>query len=568
MLHRALPLACLCLAVCVDPTDDAADDLDAAPRSAEPIDPEDCGATNEVLWDLTRAPFGMLADADAAVTAALAVVPDFFEACPNRDLVLYFPPGDWTFDDVLFHPNDVPIDPDRKASIHLEHLRRGPGSSLTLRGAGMDATRLVFAHHRQYGMLFEDTSRIRVEHMHLTRPGLYVSQGTVTQVAAGAVWFRSHQGFPNPADLAAEKNALDNDRTLIRFEGDPLDPRLAPNSVSLKLCAHDTTQCPRAILEVDPANREFKAILADPGLEPDLVPGDRVALKAKVGENTVRAVNSDEFSIVDVRFTRHSAVSLVVEGESARVERVRIERAASLSGRAPFFSGPGGGPQVTATTAGPTIRDCIITATTDDAIAVFSADSSGLDKLMSGAEIAGNVVRDTQGRGINITQSKSGRCHHNHLIRGQNPSIQLKSNQNARNDAAVVGWKIEDNKIEQPWTFPAIYLTVENPLIASGLHDRNEILGNKFIEASRDNPLIQIHQTNRLKISGNVVDSFSTADDVADGDVPSPAPLVLVKAALAVDGVDNRCKVATTRPTVHRANGIPASAVTTQWDCD
>lgn len=364
--------------------------------------------------------------------------------------------------------------------------------------------------------------------------------------------------------------ALDNDRTLIRFRGDPLDPELAPSSVSVKLCQHDPVTCPRAVKLVDEATREYKAILDDPGFKPDLAVNDRIALKAKVGDNTVRAIDSDDFSVIDVKFTRHSAVSLVVDGVSNRtvVDGVRVLRHAPVSGRAPFFSGPGGGPQITAASDGPTIQGCEIVGTTDDAIAVFSADSRSRSTLMSGAKIQHNTVRDTQGRSINITQSKSGYCGYNTLTRGQNPSIQLKNNQTAEGNSAVIDWTIEHNTIVQPWTFPAIFLTVEGPSEKSGLHDNNRILDNTFVEASRDNPLIQIAQTDRVRIAGNIVESFSTEDDFADDDVPTPAPLVFVKDALAVEGLGNACEEATSRPVVYCADGVDPDVVTMNWSCD
>ncbi|MCU0658882.1 MAG: right-handed parallel beta-helix repeat-containing protein [Polyangiaceae bacterium] len=318
---------------------------------------------------------------------------------------------------------------------------------------------------------------------------------------------------------------------------------------------------------LDETTGVFDAQLGDKSELADLQKGDRVAFKSKVGANTVRAIECNDFTAKDLLFTKNSAVSLVVDGRSNRtiIEQVRLERSGPINGVVPFFAGPGGGPQITAETEGPIIRGCEITSSTDDAIAVFSFFQQP-GKLMSGALIEDNFIRDTQGRGINITQSRDGICRNNTIVRGQNPSIQLKSNQNADGTkAAVLGWIIEKNTLTQPWTDATIHLTREQGNTSSGLHDQIIIRDNVILEASRNNAAIQINHAQRVTVSNNRIQSFSGQEDVPDKDVPSPAPLLFVEEALpetVIEGDGNVCEVKTERPAVLVGKGTGKVQVT------
>lgn len=494
-----------------------------------------------VVWDLGERGLEPGVDARPVLAELIAQASAALNERPGRSIELRFPEGTWTFD----HPSSPAI-----------HIADVPGR-LILRGVGIDRTTLVFNQPDQHGLLLEDAHGVTVEGLHLTRPGLYTTQGDVTAVTPGRIRFRVHEGFPDPIPLVQAKDALDNDRTLIRFRGPDDDPELAPNSVSYKLCAHGKPGCGSAMLSVGPG--EYEAILEDVALLPDLQVGDRVALKAKAGEQTFRAEACDDLVVRDVRFTRFSAVPLAVKGASNRtiVERVRVERAPAIAGRVPFFAGPGGGPQITAERDGPLIEDCTIVGTTDDGIAVFSHDA---DSPMRGARIEGNTVRDGQGRGINITQSRDGSCVGNTIVRCQNASIQLKSNQTSEGtDGAVVGWRIEGNRFVQPFTDPTIYLTQENRVARSGRHDDIVIASNVVELASRENPFLHVRNTDDVEVRDTTILSFSDEVDVRGRglpDAPALTPLVFVEDAARVTGTGNSCTTPTDRPSVatHRKN--------------
>lgn len=504
--------------------------------------------------------FSANADPVAVVQSAVNEAIRDLNAGVSSERILVFPAG--TF---AFHHEFGP-------AIRIEGLQRG---SLTLRGSGVDSTTfdratpipttLAFHSTDQYGILVSQAHRVTLERLHLTRDELLTTQGEVTGVDAGLVRFRTHQGFRSPVGLVNAPLALDNARTLIKFEGPPGDPRLAPDSVSLKLCDGGAA-CGPAITEVN--EREFLVRLESSALPP-LVEGDQVALKAKAGRQTVRAEDSDDFTVRRVRFTRPAAVSVAVHGLSNRtmIDQVQILRAPAISGRVPFFAGPGGGPQVTALRDGPTIQGCDIEGTTDDAIAVFSHDPMN---PMSGALITGNTIRDGQGRGINITQSRDGRCVGNFIFRCQNPSIQLKSNQTAAGSPGVVGWRITHNELTQPWTDPAIFLTLENGVPSAGLHDGNVIADNVVFEAARDNPFVQVSHTTGISIARNIIVSYSNRRDAIgkglgafpDGGVP----LVYIEEAATVDGRNNTT-APTSRPFWAQARRMDAG-VTMEWSID
>lgn len=515
-----------------------------------------CAGTTEV-WDLVELYAMEASDAKPAVDMAIADAKVWLDTCgPDSALVLAFPAGTWEF-----KHNGGP-------AIVIEDVVTG---RLTLRGDSAETTSLVFRKFDEQGISLQNAHAVTIERLHLTRHQLYTSQGEVTEILPDGLRFKVHEGFPDPAELASQENALNNDRTLIKFRGPDLDPELAPKSVSYKLCEHDPVTCPAAI--VGTADPEVFEAIFQPGQDIQLKPGDRVALKAKVGANTLRAVDCNDFTMEDVRVTRSSGASIVVDGASnrTRIEDVRIERSEPINGRTPFFAGPGGGPQIEAETEGPIIRGCSITGTTDDAIAVFSSNSTDATTLMSGAVIENNTVRDTQGRSINITQSRSGICRFNTLIRGHNPSIQLKNNQTAdMTNAAVLDWIIEDNTLIQPWTYPAIFITEEQSNTSSGLIDGVQIRHNTFQEASKLNPVIQIRHAASVEIAENIILSFSDADDFADNEVPSPVPLVFVESASAVVGADNACVIgAPDRPPVFIGDEVAdPTAITVTWPCE
>ncbi|MCX7012802.1 MAG: right-handed parallel beta-helix repeat-containing protein [Candidatus Sumerlaeota bacterium] len=489
------------------------------------------GCAAEVVWNVVADKGVQPEDAKPAVDSTLAEAGRYLASHPGDTLVLLFPAGTYSFN----HPADN--------ALTIQGFTDG---ALVLRGEGPAATTFVFNQFDQFGIYIRNSNRIAVEGMHLTRPGLYTTQGDVVSVQPGAVRFRLHEGFPDPVWLMNIEKAQTRERTLLAFRGDPLDPQYDPRGRKVVLKSIE-----------DAGGGLYDAVLRDRRETPPWTPGCQVALKSKCGAQTVRITNADDCRIEDVRFTRASAVPIMAVGDNDRmvVRRVRIERADPIHGRAPFFSGPGGGIQINAGADGPTIQDCVVVSTADDGIGLFSNDQ---EHLMSGALVEGNTIRDNQARGILITQSANGICRGNTLIRNNSWSIAIRNNQNAAGNAAVTNWEISRNTFVQPWVDSVIGFTKE---VDAGLHDQIRILDNTFIDAPKNNHIVSIDNANDVEISGNAIESFSDEDDYNDegtGDA-----LVYVAAGRHVHGGNNTFNANTTRALVQRER--PDDAVDVQW---
>ena len=209
------------------------------------------------------------------------------------------------------------------------------------------------------------------------------------------------------------------------------------------------------------------------------------------------------------------------------------------------------------------VQDCVITGTTDDAIALDAYDMSALP---SGAILRNNIIRDSQGRGINITQSLNGIVADNVITRTVNASIQIRltSKANGHPGASVKGWTVSRNTIAQGWSDAVIWLNKENQSTGGEgeRHTDIAIEGNIFILAPKNNPMIHVENSNDIRIDNNTIVSFSPEEDVPVAGVPQPPPLVYVQDGLNVHGVGNTCQEATSRAaTVVK----PGSMANVEW---
>jgi hypothetical protein len=385
-----------------------------------------------------------------------------------------------------------------------------------------------FSQFDQRGIDLGASNFITIEAMELSRPDLYTSQGDVTAVTAGHVQFQVHPGFPDPVKLMEAPLAVGSERTLVHFRGNALDPELAPNAEKTSLSGMKAL-----------GSGTYDAMLQNSTQVADLKIGDQVALKSKVGDKTVFAVDCNDFTVQDVIISRHSAVPIAVDGACERtvIQRVVIPRDPPINGRTPFFSGAGGGPQLTTKSVGPTVQDCVITGTTDDAIALDAYDMSALP---SGAILRNNIIRDSQGRWINITQSLNGIVSDNTITRTVNASIQIRltSKANGHPGAAVKGWTESRDTLARGWSDAVIWLNKENQSTGGDgeRHTDIAIEGNIFLLAPKHNPMIHVENSNDIRIDDNTIVSFSPEEDVPVAGVPQPPPLVYVQDGLNVHG--------------------------------
>jgi hypothetical protein len=111
-------------------------------------------------------------------------------------------------------------------------------------------------------------------------------------------------------------------------------------------------------------------------------------------------------------------------------------------------------------------------------------------------------------------------------------------------NAAVRNWVIRNNTMVQPWTAAVIKLA-PGP-VGSGVHDNIDIESNLFIQASKNNNILQIDQAGAVRINGNEIRSFSDEEDAVLWGASDA--LVQVAEALTVSGTNNTYSGTLTRP--------------------
>jgi hypothetical protein len=178
-----------------------------------------------VTWTVTNAGEGHAivnpADAKPQMDTVLSQAKTYLNGHTNDTLILFFPTSTYYF----HHTNDT--------AISLSGLTAG---NLVLRGAGQTNTTLVFDQFDKFGIRISSSKHITVEQMHLTRTGLYVTQGDVVSVQPGRVRFQVHPGFPDPVWLFNLGHAATRERTLLGFTHDnPLDPHFDPSYAKVLL---------------------------------------------------------------------------------------------------------------------------------------------------------------------------------------------------------------------------------------------------------------------------------------------------------------------------------------------
>ena len=475
------------------------------------------------------------ANAKPGTDAALIDAKNHLDANPSDTLVLYFPAGTYEFN----HPSS--------RGLWIQSQTNG---NLVIRGAGTDSTVLRFDQFDQIAILVASSRNVTFEHLHVTRTGLYTTQGEVTGVEPGRIRFRLHEGFPDPVWLFGAGSSENYERTLLAFLGPDLDPEYHPKADKIQLSDM-----------IHMGDGLYEAVMTASNTVPNLVPGDRVALKSKSGHQTFRILNSDDCTIQDVRITRAAGnpIRMPYGGNRMVVRRVVIDRAEPINGRTPFFSGPGGGIQLYANGGGSLVEDCLVVATADDGVAIFSHDPVN---LTTNTIVRRNIVRDNQARGILITQSDGGICEHNTLIRNHDSSIRLmiEGDDSGVPSAAVKNWEIRNNTLIQTWTAATIRFN-KGPE-GSGLHNNIVIKDNLILQASKNCNVIQIEHAQSVLISGNEIRSFSDEEDTPKWG--SSDALVQIQSARSVSGGGNIYSGSISRAVVENLN--PFCEVGVTWE--
>jgi len=497
---------------------------------------------DELVWNLVDK-YGMNAsNAKPAVDAAVADALNYLGSHSGEDVVLYFPPGEWTF----LH--------DGKIAIYIKD--KTSSGRLIFRGAGQDSTTLLFDDFKKDGIRFESAANLTVEKLHLSRPGIYVTQGDVVSVSPGKVRLKVHDGFPDMYGLIMDPKSQTRQITIMRFRGTLLDPQNDPNSN--KILVDRCEVLGRGVYDI---------ILEDKYQVANYHVGDWVAVKAKVGGGTMWTNRVTNLTVQDILFTRGSGPAWWARGFEASdnngiiARRITIDRPDEpINGRVPFYSIPSDGIHIFSGTGGTLIQDCLIIGAADDAIAYNSSDGYNLD---SGTIIENNTIIDGHGCGIWIAESRNGICRNNTIVRRRGPSILLARSKYSPGiaTAALTNWEISNNTLIQSWTEPVISFEAFGS-------DRNftnnnvNITGNTFIDAPKSTNLVSVKYSNEVCIDNNVIVSFSPEDDWPSNN----NDLVYVISGKSVQGTGNIMYEASARAVWNKIR--PGDNVDVTWTFD
>jgi hypothetical protein len=486
---------------------------------------------------------------NAALISAIGIARKEIDAGSDDTVVLRLPAG--TF----------PFTLKNKSGITLEDCDLG-NKHLIIRGAGTgrNGTRIVFdfpdvkSAPRSGCFTIRRSRGITLEQMEITRSRLSSSQGTVESIGKSTIRFRLHEGFPDPITILA--GAGRNERTLLSYQPDrPLDPMLSPYATKYHVLT---------ITNVPGQEGLFEAQINDRQELTRVKVGDWISLKVKAGEDTIFFEDSDHCAVRDVCFTRAAMRPIAGMGNNhdLLIERVSCLRPEPIQGRGACYSSPGGG--IIIQTGGEgnlVIRDCTIVGTADDGIAIFSVGrqprgSSAPPSITARITIEGNSIRDNEGRGILICQSRKGICRSNSVLRCDGPSILIKNETLIKNEAlgkptpplwSVQDWSIEKNTLDGTAGNPLIAFSSEVPDTAK--HRGIRIAGNIFKNAPQLAPVLLVSHAEDITICDNIIESFA----------PNPVPpamraysgssaLVYSKECEHIAGNGNRLKVPSDRP--------------------
>lgn len=480
-------------------------------------------ATN--VWTVTSSGEGHAvvdpADAKPGFDLVLTQAAAYLKTNSTSTLILSFPAGTYNFNS-------------NALAVSVNGFTNG---TLVIQGADpTNGAVLSFNSILYVGIQVNNSDRVRVERLHLTRTNFYGgSEFDVVSVNSTSAVLKVHSGFPSPIDLMNYNGWQGQEVTLLPFRYVSGVPQINP--CNAKLALNTNVPC------TDLGSGLYLANFKNVG-QPKWGPGDMVALKIRTGQNTLRFfTNCNDCVARDLLITRFSGNPMRAfhNVERLLVERVVVDRpVGGIGGRIPFFSGADGGIQLYSRTDGPTVRDCTVIGTADDGIAVFSKDP---DNPTANILIEGNTVADNQARGILITQSRDGICRNNTLVRNNMASIGIYVNSSDNNVNTniinISNWLITGNTFFQAWGDPVISFNSISAYSNCMLIDNINIVSNRFVEAPKNNPMVYVSLSDHVRVDNNVIESFSTEDDWFST-VPSNA-LVYVKSGLNVLGTNNVC---------------------------
>ncbi len=271
-------------------------------------------------------------------------------------------------------------------------LQTGPRGQLTIQGAGMDKTTLVFTDMASSEFMGSAVRNFTLRDLTCTRPRMTVSQGIVARVEPGQVWLDIQPGFPTPQRIVAPQG--NPGKYLRRYSHNPNNPLL-----DMTVAQVDWTIATRVT-----ANRWLMQ-LKYPRITPFLV-GDLIGIKSMAAGNAVWfGQGGNRIQFVRVRWMRSTRVLVRGGPTNVLISGCRIDKDPPLQGQSPCLASPHGGPQLNqpndALARNMFVENCYFDSAGDDLVAFFHVD---------GGHVTNSLLRNGFARGLLVTKYAQNIC--------------------------------------------------------------------------------------------------------------------------------------------------------------
>jgi hypothetical protein len=317
---------------------------------------------NETVWNLNSL-YGV---SETGFANAVSDAKTYFTTHPHDTLVIEINPGTYNIHNELGSTTGLidisDVDP---GAWDGRLVFRGGGQS------GANSTTLVF-DDTLVSLYGRNVYHVTFQGMHMTRPDLKVSQGTVVSVSAGKVVLDIQSGFPSPQDIF--NSGSTSGRYLRAYDNtNPLDPHIIGND---SWPPSSNAQIPwNTATKVSGFANRWQINLKSSSLVAGYSVGDLVGIKSKHGADAYWFNVGSDFVFDDILWTRETRGVFRSGFDHIRISNSTITRGNAINGQMPALSSPDGGPQLGNQNDVPishiVVENCNFTGTGDDAIAYF-----------------------------------------------------------------------------------------------------------------------------------------------------------------------------------------------------
>ncbi len=311
-------------------------------------------------------------NAQIAIRAAYNDAKTYAEQHNNAPTKVYIPAGNYSL---------------QLGSSTLIDIDSGP-HNISIEGEGMEVTKLIAEGFESKFFSVVKTNNVTIKGMTLTRLGTPFFQGTITtKLGANKVVVKRSTGFANPIFLSDQSGSQ---HTLWKITNSLAFPQSHPDMREKK---------------------KIKKIIADPN-DPDLFtfsgnnwknifnPGDRVVMKAKYGNGTIKTSRADNITIEDITIinTGASAIRITSGQKEFTVRNVHVKRGNPVNhlGEVSYYTCGGGGFSFTHGNGYSIMENCTIEGTGDDPFSIHTNDSGDLNNPPS-LIVRNNTFKDVHG---------------------------------------------------------------------------------------------------------------------------------------------------------------------------